>query len=143
KAPQDRALSLEQLEALPVLDAVVRETLRRFPPLAHIARSCLKDTVLPLSQPITGRDGISISEITVPAGTDVYVGMIAANNDYGTWGPDAREWKPERWLSELPKSVADARVPGVYSHQMTFVAGNRSCIGVKFALIEISTSAPC
>lgn len=137
KASHGEALPFDTLDALPVLDAVVRETLRRFPPLAHIARICLKDALIPLANPITGRDGSVISEITVPAGTDVYVGMIAVNNDFRTWGPDAREWKPDRWLSELPESVVDARVPGVYAHQMTFVAGNRSCIGVKFALIEI------
>ncbi|EJD39174.1 cytochrome P450 [Auricularia subglabra TFB-10046 SS5] len=130
-------LSFDQLEALPILDAVVRETLRRFPPLAQVARTCLKDTILPLAHPIAGRDGSTISEISVPAGTDIYMSMIATNNDFDTWGPDAREWKPERWLSKLPTSVTDARVPGVYSHQMTFIAGSRSCIGFKFALVEI------
>lgn len=142
KAASGGKLSFDQLEALPIMDAVVRETLRRFPPLAQVGRTCLKDTVLPLSHPLTGRDGTIISEITVPAGTDVYMSMIATNNDFDTWGPDAREWKPERWLSKLPPSVADARVPGVYSHQMTFIAGSRSCIGFKFALVEISACIP-
>jgi cytochrome P450 len=32
-----------------------------------------------------------------------------------TWGEDADEFKPERWLRELPQSVADARTPGIYS----------------------------
>jgi len=26
-------------------------------------------------------------------------------------GEDAAEWKPDRWLSPLPSSVTDARVP--------------------------------
>lgn len=38
------------------------------------------------------------------------------NCDPDIWGVDANEWKPERWLTELPPSVAEARVPGVYSN---------------------------
>ena len=32
------------------------------------------------------------------------------------WGEDALEWKPERWLAPLPSTVADAKIPGVYSN---------------------------
>lgn len=54
-------------------------------------------------------------EVTVPAGTDVYIGILPPNIDYNTWGPDAREWKPERWMSPLPQSVGEAHIPGVVS----------------------------
>ncbi|KAJ2915661.1 hypothetical protein MD484_g4746, partial [Candolleomyces efflorescens] len=47
------------------------------------------------------------------------------------------EWKPERWLSPLPDTVPDARVPGIYSHMMTFLAGSRACIGFKFSQLEM------
>ena len=30
--------------------------------------------------------------------------------------PDALEWKPERWLSPLPESIMDSKIPGIYSH---------------------------
>jgi hypothetical protein len=30
--------------------------------------------------------------------------------------PDAHEWKPERWLSPLPETITDSKVPGVYAH---------------------------
>ncbi|KAJ3837654.1 hypothetical protein F5878DRAFT_685093 [Lentinula raphanica] len=39
---------------------------------------------------------------------------------------------PERWLSPLPGELADARIPGVYSHLMTFIGGGRSCMYVYF-----------
>lgn len=29
------------------------------------------------------------------------------------WGEDALQWKPERWLSPLPKALLDAGIPGV------------------------------
>lgn len=39
-----------------------------------------------------------------------------ADNSYReTWGEDADEFKPERWLENLPSSVVEAKVPGVYS----------------------------
>jgi hypothetical protein len=31
-------------------------------------------------------------------------------------GPDALEWKPERWLTPLPESIMESKVPGVYAH---------------------------
>jgi hypothetical protein len=39
-----------------------------------------------------------------------------ANVDYREiWGEDAEEFKPERWLSALPQSVSEAKLPGIYS----------------------------
>ena len=32
-----------------------------------------------------------------------------------TWGEDADEFKPERWLQSLPSSVFEAKTSGVYS----------------------------
>lgn len=71
---------------------------------------------MPLSQPIRGLDGTLISEIAVPEGTIILIGILASNRNPQVWGPDAEEWKPERWLSPLPATVKEAHVPGVYSH---------------------------
>lgn len=75
-----------------------------------------KDAVLPLSQPITGVDGSQVSEILVPKDTTVIVGIYSSNRNKAIWGEDAFEWKPERWLNGLPETVADAKIPGVYSN---------------------------
>ena len=75
-----------------------------------------EDIVMPLSQPIRGLDGTLISEIAVPKGTIVLTGMLASNRNPQLWGPDAEEWKPERWLHPLPETVKEAHIPGVYSH---------------------------
>ena len=75
-----------------------------------------EDIVMPLSQPIRGLDGTLISEIAVPKGTIVLIGMLASNRNPQLWGPDAEEWKPERWLHPLPEAVKEAHIPGVYSH---------------------------
>ncbi|KAK7680834.1 hypothetical protein QCA50_016144 [Cerrena zonata] len=130
-------LPYDELSALPLLDAVVRETLRVFPPLGTLIRQARKDILLPLSKPITGRDGSQIEQVVVPSGAMVIVGIRGSNLSKETWGDDAEEWKPERWLSPLPQAIKDARIPGVYSNMMTFNGGGRSCIGFKFSQLEM------
>ncbi|KAJ2929646.1 hypothetical protein H1R20_g7436, partial [Candolleomyces eurysporus] len=104
-------LDYETLSSLPYMDAVCRETLRVYTPLPFMGREAKRDMILPVSTPVTTLDEI--------------------------WGPDASEWKPERWLSPLPDRVAEARVPGIYSHMMTFLGGGRACIGFKFSQLEM------
>ena len=71
---------------------------------------------MPLSTPLTLVDGTSTTSIHVPKGTTVMIGIPSSNRNKDIWGDDACEWKPERWLDgSLPESVADARIPGVYS----------------------------
>ncbi|KAF8164342.1 cytochrome P450 [Mycena galopus ATCC 62051] len=118
---------------LPFLEAVCRETLRLHAPVIATARQARADVVLPLSEPMIGVNGSPITEIFVPSGTFVHIGMRAANTRRTIWGPDANEWKPERWLAPLPQTVVDAQIPGVYSKLMTFIGGPRGCIGFKFA----------
>ncbi|TDL24467.1 cytochrome P450 [Rickenella mellea] len=133
-------LDYDTLMSLPYLDGIVRETLRVFPPIPFNLRITNKNVVLPLLWPIKGKDGNEISEVFVKKGTTVVVGIQAANRNKAIWGEDAEIWKPERWLSPLPQSVADAHLPGIYASMMTFLAGGRSCIGFKFAEMEIKLS---
>ncbi|KAJ7155537.1 cytochrome P450 [Mycena crocata] len=126
-------LDYDQLCALPFLEAVCRETLRMYPPAVTSSREALKDVVMPLSKPIIGLDQKPINEIFIPVGTIVHVGIKAANQNRSVWGPDALEWKPDRWLEPLPQTVVDAQIPGVYPKLMTFIGGPRGCIGFKFA----------
>ncbi len=46
------------------------------------------------------------------------IGVQAMNRAKELWGEDADEFKPERWLSDLPGSVIQARIPGVYSNML-------------------------
>ncbi|THU91600.1 cytochrome P450 [Dendrothele bispora CBS 962.96] len=133
----DKDIPYDQLVSLPYLDAVCRETLRLFPPSPNIFRRSTQDAVLPLSKPITGIDGTVMTEIHVPKNTYILVSALNSNRDPDIWGPDALEWKPERWLSSLPNELIEAHIPGVYSHLMTFNAGWRSCIGFKFSQLEM------
>ncbi|KAJ7022626.1 cytochrome P450 [Mycena alexandri] len=130
-------LSYDELVSMEYLDAVCRETLRLYPPVSFLQRVARKDAILTMSTPITTVDGSMVTEIPIPADTHIMVSILAANRNPTVWGPDVLEWKPERWLSPLPKSVADAHVPGIYANLMTFNGGGRACIGFKFSQLEM------
>ncbi|KAH9852205.1 cytochrome P450 [Lenzites betulinus] len=136
-------LTYERLMALPYMDAVCRETLRRYPGVFMVFREATRDTVLPLATPVRGLDGELITAVPLPKNTRVIIDTESCNLDPALWGPDASEWKPERWLAgSVPKEVEEARIPGVFSHMrvvMTFLAGSRACIGFNFAQVEIKT----
>jgi len=82
----------------------------------QLSNSSRQEIVLPLATPIRGVDGQEIHDVTVPNNTDITVAIWASNCNPEIWGPDAYEWKPERWLAPLPDSVAKAHIPGVYSN---------------------------
>ncbi|KAI0641556.1 cytochrome P450 [Trametes meyenii] len=130
-------IAYDDLVSLPYLDAICRETLRVHVPSPFRFREARKDIVLPLSEPIQGLDGRLMHEIFVPKDTSIFVGISAANTNKALWGEDAYEWKPERWLEQLPEKVLDAKIPGVYANLMTFWGGGRACIGFKFSQLEM------
>ncbi|KAK7466270.1 hypothetical protein VKT23_004998 [Stygiomarasmius scandens] len=134
---ENEDIPYDTLVSLPYLDAICRETLRLFSPAPYVLRHATRDTILPLSNPIKGVDGTTVSEIHVPGDTRILVSIINSNRNPAIWGPDAHEWKPERWLSPLPSSLIEAHIPGIYSHLMTFNAGGRACIGFKFSQLEM------
>ncbi|EIW61094.1 cytochrome P450 [Trametes versicolor FP-101664 SS1] len=137
EASNGEDLGYDTLVSLPYLDAVCRETLRLHSPVTTVFRETRSDAVLPLSEPITGIDGSKINEIHVPKDTTVVVGVLSSNRNKAIWGEDALEWKPERWLDQLPESVTEAKIPGIYSNLMTFLGGGRACIGFKFSQLEM------
>ena len=78
--------------------------------------------------PIKSADGTKeIKQVHIKKGTHVYISILGANRHKGIWGEDADEWKPDRWLDPLPKSVGEAQLPGVYS-QMCVSNRTHGCI---------------
>ncbi|KAJ7813896.1 cytochrome P450 [Mycena olivaceomarginata] len=97
---------------------------------------------IPLSAPIELSNGEFVCTLPIAKSQTVVVAIEAVNRDTAIWGPDADTWVPERWIEGLPPSVHVAGVPGAFSHMLTFLGGNRSCIGMKFAEIELSALPP-
>ena len=57
------APTLGELNALPYMDMVIRETLRLFSPVPSTLREAGKDDIIPLSRPFTTRDGVICDSI--------------------------------------------------------------------------------
>jgi cytochrome P450 len=57
------SLSYDELNNLPYLDAVVRETLRLYCPVLGTTRVATEDCVIPLGTPIVDNKGVSHTEI--------------------------------------------------------------------------------
>jgi len=130
-------LDYNDRSSLRYLDAICRETLRLNPPTAFFNREASEDIRVPLSPPITGKNGTDIHEIHIPKGTGIMVGVIGANCNPEIWGDDSYQWKPDRWLSPLPDTVIQTHFPGIYSNMMSFSGGERSCIGFNFVQLEM------
>ncbi|OBZ67710.1 hypothetical protein A0H81_12280 [Grifola frondosa] len=84
-ARDGKDLEYDDLVDLPYMDAVCRETLRLFPPASLTFREAKKDTVLPLSEPVHGRDGSLICEIPISKGTSILVGVMGSNTSKALW----------------------------------------------------------
>ncbi|KAL0575360.1 hypothetical protein V5O48_006611 [Marasmius crinis-equi] len=126
--------TMEDLNALPYLDGVVRETLRLLAPVPATLGVAMKDDVIPLDEPYVDIYGKKHHELKVKKGQEISIQILALNKDRSLWGEDAEEFKPERWQS-LPEAVSS--IPGVWGNLMTFLGGPRSCIGWRFSLVEM------
>ncbi|KIJ49182.1 hypothetical protein M422DRAFT_246987 [Sphaerobolus stellatus SS14] len=133
----DKKPTASDLESqLPHTTAAIKETLRLHPVAAHIFCSASKDGTIPLSEPIKMRNGELTDHVSLKAGQSVIISITAYNRLKNLWGEDANVWNPNRFLGErlndLPKNSL-----GVYANLSTFSSGVHSCIGWRFAILQL------
>jgi cytochrome P450 len=120
----DRAPAVDDLPRLPFTDAVVRETLRLYPPAYIIGRLSIAP--------------FELAGYSFPAGTGVAMVPWVSHRD-ARWFDAPLEFRPERWLDGL----AERLPPYAY---FPFGGGPRRCIGQGFAQMEaallLATIAP-
>ncbi|KAG2525575.1 hypothetical protein BBO99_00004608 [Phytophthora kernoviae] len=114
------APSMTDLQKLPYLEAAMRENLRLYMATVHRAPN----------QSTTLSNGIH-----VPLGTHVIVPTYAMGRMPMVWGPDAAEYRPERWIDEETGRVFKISPFKFFS----FLAGPHQCIGMRFAMLEMQT----
>ncbi|PZC83858.1 hypothetical protein B5X24_HaOG200058 [Helicoverpa armigera] len=113
----DRAATFEDLPRLKYLDAVIRETLRLYPPVPVITRKIVEEVTLP-------------SGIKIVPGSGIIVNIWALHRNPRYWGCDAEQFRPERFLDAPPTHPA-AFMP--FSH------GPRNCVGYQYAMTSMKT----
>ncbi|RXW20257.1 hypothetical protein EST38_g5602 [Candolleomyces aberdarensis] len=85
--------SMDELNSLPYLDAVVREALRLHAPVPNSSRVAVKDDVLPLAKPVVDRYGKSHDSILIRKGDELLIPIMVINHDKTIWGEDSHEFK--------------------------------------------------
>ncbi|KIK68810.1 hypothetical protein GYMLUDRAFT_36303 [Collybiopsis luxurians FD-317 M1] len=126
--------TLDELNSLPYLDKVVRETLRVHAPVPGTIRVATKDDVIPLGQPFVDTKGVQRDHVEIRKGQTLFINILGLNRDKTLWGEDSMEFNPDRW-DNLPEAVS--AIPGVWGHMLTFLGGARACIGYRFSVAEI------
>ncbi|KAJ7140154.1 cytochrome P450 [Mycena crocata] len=126
--------TMDELNSLPFLECVVREVLRLYAPVSMSGRVAMRDDIIPLTSPVTDREGTVHESISVRKGDELRICIPALNCDPEIWGPDAMQFVPERWEAATPISNT---IPGVWGHMLTFLGGTRGCIGFRFSLVEM------
>ncbi|KAM0556913.1 hypothetical protein ACHAPJ_005586 [Fusarium lateritium] len=113
---------------LPYVLAVFYESLRLRPPIPFEIKQAQQATTLP--------DGTFL-----PAGAIVIWCAWAMGRSYTTWGSDADEFRPERWLTTSPTGEVTVAQRSAAEFPV-FNGGPRVCLGKKMAeLVAVQTLA--
>jgi cytochrome P450 len=106
------APTVEQLEALPLLDRVLKESMRVLPPV-------------PTNHRIVARD-LELAGHRLPRHTEVFVATYNLHRSPARF-PEPRRFRPSRW---------ETIDPGPHEYA-PFGGGSRMCIGASFARFEL------
>ncbi|KAJ7605197.1 cytochrome P450 [Roridomyces roridus] len=124
-------------DTMPLLNAFIKEMLRMYPAAALSERVALEDTVIPLSAPgITTRSGKKLHAIPVHKGQVVMLAVAAYQRLDARWGANSEEFDPDRWLDGR---VHQGDAIGPYANLLSFFAGPHTCLGWRFAILEMQT----
>ncbi|XP_030529137.1 cytokinin hydroxylase-like [Rhodamnia argentea] len=104
--------SVEHLSKLTLLNMVINESLRLYPPASVLPRMAFED--------------IKLGDLHIPKGLSIWIPVLAIHHSEELWGEDANEFNPERFTS---KTFAPGRF-------IPFAMGPRNCVGQSFALME-------
>ncbi|KND04343.1 uncharacterized protein SPPG_00074 [Spizellomyces punctatus DAOM BR117] len=124
------ALSYDALRNLPLLEAVLKETLRLHPPIHTVMRLVVKD--------------IEYKGYTIPAGHFLCGSQAVSQMDPVRF-PNPKKFDPTRFLNsdegngEWTINGVDIAQKSARSNFLPFGAGRHRCIGEAFAYVQIKT----
>ncbi|XP_047326362.1 iridoid oxidase-like [Impatiens glandulifera] len=119
---RERKVEESDMDKLPYLHAIVKESLRLHPPL-------------PLLLPRNSMEDVNFNGYFIPKGTQVLVNAYAIGRDPEVWD-DPLDFKPERFLDK------NIELAGQHFGVIPFGAGRRICMGFSLSLrvLQLATA---
>ncbi|XP_057870268.2 cytochrome P450 734A1 [Cryptomeria japonica] len=106
----------DSLSRLKIVGMIINETLRLYPPAMFLLRQACEP--------------MKLGKLSIPAGTELFIPILAIHHDPALWGNDAKDFNPGRFSEGIAKA---AKHPMAF---MPFGAGPTICVGQNFALLE-------
>ncbi|XP_055542715.1 uncharacterized protein LOC129728307 [Wyeomyia smithii] len=113
--PLSKDLNYQDLQDFRYLEAVIKESMRLFPPVPLIGRQLVED--------------LEMNGTTVKAGQDVLIPIYVIHRNPEVF-PDPERFDPERFTEAAESNR------GPYDY-IPFSAGSRNCIGQRYAMLEM------
>ncbi|XP_072932370.1 cytochrome P450 4C1-like [Epargyreus clarus] len=115
---EDRDATKTDLSQLIYMEAVLKESMRIYP-------------IVPVTARYLDRN-VKLRNCTLSAGRTCFM-FVYGIHRHPMWGPDAEEFKPERWMNP-------ATLPECPTAFAGFSMGRRICIGKSYAFMSMKTS---
>ncbi|XP_059068911.1 cytochrome P450 72A397-like [Cryptomeria japonica] len=106
----------DSLSRLKIVGMIINEVMRLYPPAVGVLRQACVPT--------------KVGRISIPAGTQLELPIIAIHHDTALWGNDAKDFNPGRFSEGIAKA---AKHPMAF---MPFGTEPTKCVGQNFALLE-------
>jgi cytochrome P450 len=117
---RDGYITADHVKQLVYLEAVIKETLRLHPAAPLLSRFAAQDTVI-------------AGDVFIRKGQNMGMSIYGMARNPRVWGPDAAEFKPERWIDGKTGELLTFPAIKFFS----FSAGPHQCIGMKLAMLNL------
>ncbi|KAI4095896.1 MAG: hypothetical protein LQ339_007134 [Xanthoria mediterranea] len=115
----------DTVNKLPYLTSVIYELLRLYPPISQ------------LTNRVAESDALLGDTVPVPANTYVGWNAYGVHTSFANWGPNAKDFIPERWglkVEEMQRKFRRDTIRGTF---IPFNAHTRKCLGQAFVLLQM------